>query len=282
MGLLIIPLAFLNCQNHGKLTFLADMPSNLEENSGIQYFSGNSLWVVEDNGNKDVIYQVDFNGEIIKDFTVKNAKNDDWEDLTKDKLGNLYIGGFGNNANDRKTMTIYKLPNPDVEKGDKIDAEKIKFRYPEQKKFPPKKEKLLYDAEAFFHWNNYLYIITKNRTRPYNGKALIYKVPDTKGEYQAELVGELVVCSNKNTCSITSADIAPDGKKIALLTYGYLLILSDFELDDFSNGKKQQIDLGVRTQLEAVCFKDESTLLISDEKSRAQGGNLYSLDLNKF
>jgi hypothetical protein len=107
-------------------------------------------------------------------------------------------------------------------------------------------------------------------------------VPDSKGEYKARLVGEFIVCSNQKTCSITSADISPDGKKIALLTYGYLLILTDFELDDFSKGNKQQIDLGVRTQLEAISFKNNSTLLLSDEKSRAKGGNLYSLDLNKF
>ena len=258
------------------------MPSNLEENSGIQCYSEGSVWVIEDNGNKDEIYKVNFTGKIIREFTVKNAKNNDWEDLAKDKLGNLYIGDFGNNDNDRKTMTIYKLPNPEKEKGDKIEAEKIEFNYPEQKKFPPKKEKLLYDTEAFFHWNNALYIITKNRTRPYNGKALIYKVPDAKGKYKARLVGEFIVCSNQKTCSITSADISPDGEKIALLTYGYLLILTDFELDDFSKGNKQQIDLGVRTQLEAISFKNNSTLLLSDEKSRAKGGNLYSLDLNKF
>lgn len=282
LWLFFIVATHASCQNHGKLTVIADMPSNLKENSGIQSFTENALWVIEDNGNKDVIYKINLKGEITDQFKVKNGKNDDWEDLAKDVHGNLYIGDFGNNGNDKKELTIYKLPNPEKEKGDKIDAEQIEFSYPEQKKFPPKKDQLLYDAEAFFHWNKFLYIITKNRTRPYNGKALIYKVPDTKGKYKAELIGEFTAGKDKDACSITSADISPDGKKIVLLSYGYLYIFTDFELDNFYNGKKQRIDLGVRTQLEAVCFKNDSTLLISDEKSGSEGGNLYRLNLAHY
>ena len=272
----------VSCQNHGKLKVIADMPSNLEENSGIQYYGGNSIWVVEDNGNKDEIYKVNFVGKIIDDFEVKNAKNNDWEDLAKDNKGNLYIGDFGNNGNNKKELTVYKLSNPEVEKGDKIDAEKIKFNYPEQKDYPPKKSQFYYDTEAFFHWGNSLYLITKNRTRPYDGKAMIYKVPDTKGEYEAQLVGTLFLCNNQNTCSVTSAAISSDGKTIVLLSYGLLWTINDFELDDFSIGNLKQIDLGVRTQLESVCFLNESTLLLSDERSHGQGGNLYSLDLNQL
>ena len=280
--LALLQLLFANCQNHGKLQIITDLPNNLEENSGIQVSADNTIWIIEDNGNKDEIYGINLKGEIIKKFEVKNAKNTDWEDLAQDKNSNLYIGDFGNNDNSRKNLVIYKLPNPEKEKGKKIEAEKIEFLYPEQKKFPPKKEKLYYDAESFFHWGNALYIITKNRSRPYDGKALIYKVPDKKGKYEAELVGKFTVCDDYNTCTITSADISSDGKKIALLSYGYLWIITDFEFDDFSKGEKQQIDLGVRTQLEAICFKNDTTLLISDEKSHLQGGNLYKLDLTKF
>lgn len=267
------------CNNYGQLKVLTDLPSNLEENSGIQSYTENSIWLIEDNGNKDELYQLNLKGEITNQLKVKNAKNNDWEDLARDAEGNLYIGDFGNNENAKKGLIIYKISNPEKEKGAKIEAEKIKFNYPEQKKFPPKKEKLYYDAEAFFHWGNFLYIITKNRTRPYNGKALIYKVPDTKGTYEAELVGELITCNEQNNCSITAADISKDGKKIVLLSYGYLWLITDFSFDDFSKGRLEKIDLELRTQLEAVCFKNDSTLLISDERSHLKGGNLYSFNL---
>jgi hypothetical protein len=32
--------------------------------------------------------------------------NIDWEDITKDKDGNLYVGDFGNNDNERKFMYL--------------------------------------------------------------------------------------------------------------------------------------------------------------------------------
>ena len=274
---LLLILTYASCQNPGKLNVLADLPSSLKENSGIVSFdSGKTVWIIEDSGNNDNIFKVGMDGKIIKHLDVKNAKNKDWEDLTKDKERNLYIGDFGNNGNERKDLVIYKLPNPEIEKGDKIGVERIKFNYPQQKKFPPKDDTLYYDTEAFFHWGNSLYIITKNRTRPYDGKAMIYKVPDTKGEYEAELVTEWFACADQNVCSVTSADISPDGKVIAVLGYGTLWLITNFEFDDFSKGDIQQIDLELRTQLEAVCFKDQKTLLLSDEKSQLTGNNIYS------
>ena len=92
----------------------------------------------------------------------------------------MYIGDFGNNANERKNLNIYKVPNVNSGSGDKIEAEKISFHYPEQKKFPPKKSKMSFDCEAFFHHNDFLYLITKDRTRPYSGKGLYIQSPRAK------------------------------------------------------------------------------------------------------
>jgi sugar lactone lactonase YvrE len=33
---------------------------------------------------------------------VENAENNDWEDITKDIHGNIYVGDFGNNDNDSR------------------------------------------------------------------------------------------------------------------------------------------------------------------------------------
>jgi len=69
--------------------------------------------------------------------------------------------------------------------------------------------------------------------------------------------------------------ISPDGKVIAVLGYGTLWLITNFEFDDFSKGDIHQIDLGLRTQLEAVCFKNQTTLLLSDERAQTTGNNLY-------
>ena len=270
-----------SCSNYGQLKFIAKLPSELNENSGIVYVQGSeSLWFIEDNGNKDKIYEVDFKGNITNELEVKNAKNHDWEDLAKDKIGNIYIGDFGNNNNDRKNLVIYKLPDPSTESGDKIEAQKIRFNYPEQNEFPPGRQEMLFDAEAFFHFDSFLFIVTKNRANPFSGEASIYRVPDEPGNYQAKLMGKIKTCADWNTCQVTSADVSPDGKTIVLLGYGKLWMLTDFVPNDFSKVVLKEIDLGARSQLEAICFKDANTLLLSDEERHSGGRNLYTFHWN--
>ena len=259
---------------YGDLEYLGTFPNSLSEVSGIAHYD-NSLWVIEDNGNKDHIYQINQSAALVKDFKVKNATNTDWEDLAKDASGNLFIGDFGNNNNERKDLVIYKLPNPEKEAGDKIEAQKIKFRYPDQQRFPPSKKNRLYDAEAFFHWQDHLYIFTKDRSRPYQGKTLVYRVPDKEGTYEAERVGEINLCNDRNHCSVTGADISSDGKNIVLIGYGYVYLLKDLDFNDISNARFETIHLKLETQIEAVCFLDPSTLLIADEQSKTKGRNLY-------
>ena len=246
----------LGCSNIGKLTYITKLPKNLGENSGMVTIVDSTIWLIEDHGNKDEIYKVDFKGNLLKDLKVKNAKNHDWEDLARDENGNTYIGDFGNNSNKRKDLVIYKIPNPEIEAGEKIDAEKIKFSYQDQKDFPPEVAELNYDAEAFF-----------------------YKVPAVQGEHIAQLIGKFITCKKDVICQVTAADISDDGTKIALLGYGKLWIFTDFKWDDFSKGKMKTIDLGATTQLESICFLNNDTLLLSDEERGNTGGNLYSLKL---
>ncbi|CAM4113877.1 hypothetical protein ZORO111903_01635 [Zobellia roscoffensis] len=276
---IVVLFLFYSCANHGQLIYVTKLPKSLEENSGIAAYNDNSAWFIEDSGNDDIITKVDYRGEVLKELKVKNGKNKDWEDLTEDKKGNLYIGDFGNNNSSRKNLVIYKLPNPEYEGGDHITAEQITFRYPEQKKFPPKKNERLYDAEAFFHYNNYLYIFTKNRADPFTGESLVYRVPDTKGDYEAEFLGKITPCNDWDTCRITSADISPDGKTVALLSTGKIWTISNVDLEDLPNSTLEEIDLLVRSQLESITFIDNTTLLLSDEETKTDGGNLYKYEL---
>jgi hypothetical protein len=270
----------VSCTNFGQLKHVADFPNALDEVSGILYVQDSTIWAIEDGGNKDEIYKVDFNGDILKTFEVKNAKNNDWEDITKDQNGNIYIADTGNNNSDRKDIVIYKIPNPEIEKGNKIDAEKIEFYYPEQKKYPPNKANRNYDVEAVFHSKDKLYLMTRNRADPFAGNASIYTVPDTNGKYAATLVGSINICKDWKTCQITGIAISPDKKKIVALSYGKLFVFTDFTLDDFSRGTMSTIDIGARTQLESICFVNDTTLLLADEVSHGGGGNLYIYQLS--
>lgn len=238
------------------------------------------IWVAEDSGNKNKIYGLDGEGKIAHTVTLENAPNVDWEDLTSDEEGNLYVGDFGNNDNLRKDLCIYKVNAGDLKNDKAISSSKISFYYPEQKQFPPKKSELFYDAESFFLYKGNFYIFTKNRSKGFDGTVLLYKIPNQSGNHKAQLLGQFKACDNYHKCAITSADISPDQKKIVLLSASKVWILSDFTSDNFLNGKTEMYELPDVTQKEGVCFKDNETLLIVDEKSKKTGGNLYEIKLS--
>jgi hypothetical protein len=76
---------------------LADLPRDLNEVSGNQTLPHSKLiWIHNDSGNASKIYGVSRKGTIVKELTI-DAVNQDWEDITRDEKGNLYIGDFGNN-----------------------------------------------------------------------------------------------------------------------------------------------------------------------------------------
>ena len=162
----------LACQHNKSRTAdinsLFSLPEILSEVSGI-VATDSLIWMIEDSGNKAVIYGLRSDGEITKTIELNHLNNLDWEDLTRDKEKNLYIGDFGNNNNDRKDLVIYKIS---TEKS--INSiEKINFYYPEQTDFPAKKSEKLFDCEAFFLYQNYFYLFTKNRSKGFAYEPII-------------------------------------------------------------------------------------------------------------
>ncbi|WP_240614604.1 hypothetical protein [Polaribacter filamentus] len=100
-----------------------------------------------------------------------------------------------------------------------------------------------------------------------------------EGKHTAKLIGEFENC-NDIECWITSADISSDGKKVVLLSQKNVLVFTDFKGDNFLSGKVKKIELKYESQKEGICFKDGNTLLITDEKSHGEGGNLYELKID--
>lgn len=278
--LLLVLVFALSCSNnYGQLKTVAELPQSLEENSGIVKLTNDSVWFLEDSGNHNELYKVNFEGEILKTLTIKNAKNIDWEELAKDDKGNVYIGDFGNNKNERKDLTIYIIPNPEKIEGDEVKAKKITFKYPEQDKFPSKKKNKFFDCEAFFYMNGNLYLFTKDRSKPYKGLTSLYKIPAVEGDYKAELIDTFHFGDDYHTGSITAATISEDKSKVILLTHTYVYVLEDYQGENFFKGTLTKIDMKHTSQKESVCFKDEHTLLISDEAEKKEHPKLYELKI---
>ena len=280
----ICALAILSCQqDSGVLRTVYSLPKKLKEVSGITYLeTSNLLYTLEDSGNANEIYGLNFeNGSIEKTILIEDTDNIDWEDLTKDDTGNLYIGDFGNNDNERKDLSIYKIDKESLASESAIPAYKVSFSYPEQKDFPPKKTALFFDVEGFFEYNNNFYLFTKNRSKGFNGTSFLYKVPNAPGFHQAVLMGEFKTCDNYDHCAITAATISPDASKVAVLTHDKIFLFENFTGDDFLNGTKTTIKLEHFSQKEAISFIDNNRLFIADEKSKSEEGNVYELYITK-
>jgi hypothetical protein len=273
----IVLLGLISCSSTTKKdALLFAFPKKIKEVSGIKTTANSNLiWTIQDSGNPNEIYGIDQKGSVSQTISVSNVDNIDWEDITADKEGNLYIGDFGNNKNDRKDLAIYKINNKNLDQSEVVSEYKITFSYPEQTDFPPKKRALFYDCESFFEMNNHFYLFTKNRSKGFEGTTLLYKIPNTPGNHQAVLLGEFVTCSNYNTCVITSAAISQDQKKVVLLSHDSVWLFENFNGDNFLDGKVTNLQLNNFSQKEGVCFKDNNTLYIADEKTKKIGGNLY-------
>jgi sugar lactone lactonase YvrE len=71
---------------------------------------------------------------------VENAENNDWEDITKDIHGNIYVGDFGNNDNDRQNLSILKLDLKIPSQTTTKVVQTTRFHYEGQTDFPPKNQ----------------------------------------------------------------------------------------------------------------------------------------------
>lgn len=275
---LISFLLTISCQNFGQLKVVTDLPYSLKEVSGIEKTRNSDLlWMLNDSGNKPILYSVNTNGYIIREVVV-NAKNNDWEDITSDEKGNLYIADFGNNNNKRKNLKILKISHHDLMEKDAVEVTKIKFSYPDQHKFPPKKKARFFDAESILYKNGFLYIFTKSRVKGKYGKTTLYKIPAIKGSHKAKRISTFKNCSDIH-CSITAATISPNGKKVALLNHQSVFVFTNFNDDDFFSGDVKEFALEHVSQKESISFKDDTTLYIADEKTKSLGGKLYEFKI---
>ncbi|MHA6248935.1 hypothetical protein ACXYMU_13410 [Pontibacter sp. CAU 1760] len=242
---------------------LAKLPGAVQESSGLIALPKNGLYLTHnDAGNKPYLYVIDAKGEL-KETIKLDLRNVDWEDLARDDQGNIYIAETGNNHNNRRELSIYKL---NLDKPQQVAT--ISFTYEDQKMFPPSKKDRNFDVEAIFYSRGNIYLISKDRGRQKTAK--VYQVPAEAGTYTAKLIGTRDI-----SAQITGADISPDELKVALLSEGKLHLFTDFSSPaSFYEGKYKELRLKDAGQTEGVAFEDNETLMITSE-----GGNLYRYSL---
>lgn len=266
------------CAQESKIETLAALPDAIKEASACEVIAGR-IWSAEDHGNKPQLVAIDKTGKLLHIVMISGAENTDWEDLASDDNGNLYIGDFGNNDNERRDLAIYKIGSQSLTANEAPVLAKTTFYYTEQREFPPKKSNRIFDCEAFFTSGDYFYLFSKNRSAGFDGTTILYRVPNKPGNFAAEKISEFKTCGNYKRCAVTSADISPDRKTVALLTADKVFLFEGFSGDDFFSGKTREIELGHFSQKEGIGFSSNTELMITDEKDKKTGGNLYRLDL---
>ncbi len=259
---------------------LAELPEKMHETSGLVFYQDKYLLTHNDGGNKPEIFVLDLKGNLIKTISLSDTKNNDWEDLTQDDEGRIYVGDFGNNLNKREACQIYILPKDFLEKSN-IEPKKISFTYEDQTKFPPDKQDLNFDCEAFFWKDDSLYLFSKCRTEPFSGITNVYVIPDKAGKHVARKIGSIQLCSSDwRFCSVTSAAYSEKYNMIALLTYSRLYLINAATGNQFWNGTLKSHQLNLVRQREAICFKGKNSWYITDEYRKGLGGgNLYEVKL---
>jgi len=221
------------------------------ESSGLAFEKDSLFWTHNDDTDS-ALYLISASGKSVSKMHIP-FRNRDWEDITKDKSGNLYVGEFGNNFQIEKKTKILK-----INLLTKIQTGEINFSYEDSEGKPS-----YFDCEAMVHWDNRLYLFTKNKNER---SSLVFSIPDQPGTYQIKEKQSLPIYG-----MATGAALRPDGKELAILTYGKIYFYS---LPRFLSGRIPLPDycFAFRTmrQSESISYWGSDSLLIGNEQ-----GNLY-------
>jgi len=227
------------------------LPRCLNESSGLIVLN-DTLYSHNDSGGLPYLYRFSKSGLLYDSVKVNNAKNIDWEDISTDKYGNMYVGDFGNNYNERRDLCIYKI---DTVK----NVRKINFSYSNQTEFPPQKRKNKnFDCEAMLPFQNHLVLFSKAKT---SKKEMLYLLNPNENSQILTPWFHFKLHERVTSATVISENV------IAILSYGKLIICT---LPDEENPEpKIKIiyckKLPLVRQSEAVTY-NSGTLYISNEQ----------------
>jgi len=268
--LLLISIMLLSCRTTAPPKTIR-LPPALTEASGLSITDGDFAWH-NDSGDGPYVFTTDERGAITRRDTLA-ATASDYEDITRDDVGNLYLGDFGNNTGRRTDQRIFRYQPA------KHRTDSIIFTYPGQDG-GGRNQPGNYDCEAMVWHNDTLHLFTKDQLFG-RGKFTTYhfRLPAVPGRHVAELVDSLRLPRRV----VTAAAFDAERGELVLTAYNFkflagfwpsgaasLITITDFPEGRFLRGKVRRRNLSWcwPTQFEAVDFYDGRWLYVASEGTR--------------
>ncbi|GAB3358020.1 SdiA-regulated/phytase-like domain-containing protein [Lysobacter tyrosinilyticus] len=190
----------------------------------------NVLWLHDDGGNPPRLFAVNPDGDRLATVRIEGVTKTDWEDMAAFRLGGrdyLLIADTGDNGGLRRTLQLHAIEEPaQLENARLRPAWSIAFRWPDGARDC---EAVAVDERA-----GQILLFSKKRQPPE-----VFSLPlrAQSGVQTAQLIGTLAgvpqptareLRANAKQARImnqvTAADIAPDGRTLAVMTYRNLLL----------------------------------------------------------
>jgi hypothetical protein len=222
----------------------------INEASGIvasRQFEG--VYWTHNDGNDGQLFAIRRDGSLIGSVKLDVSVRD-WEDITADDQGHLFIADTGNNHESRKSMLIHRVREPDpstLEGAHKLKVEHTwKLRYPDEP----------FNCESLIIWRDHGYVISKRE----DGKpAALYrfKLDDEKSDLRESAALPI-------RQPVTSAALSPDGKTLAVLTRAALWLFDvNGDLSRVADAKPSTVAVEA-IRAEGCTFTRDGIVIVSE------------------
>ncbi len=236
----------------------------ITESSGIapSQIADGVYYTHNDSGDTARFFKFDRAGRVLGTYNVRGASAVDWEDIASAKIGGkpyLFVGDIGDNAGNRRSITVYRVPEPTHNGEVNVRADRTyTLRYPDE---PHNAESLMIHPRT-----GDFYIVTKANTKP----SQVFKLahPGKSGSYMLAQIGTIdLPDSFRYARLITAGDISPDAKHMMIRTY---MAAWEYDVrgsfDDWMKNAPRKIETNFELQGEGICYsRDGKSLLTTSE-----------------
>jgi hypothetical protein len=230
-----------------------------------------TLWMLDDGGNPARVFAVGPTGDRIATLRIEGVTKTDWEDIAAFELDGrryLLLADTGDNGGLRRTLQLHVVEEPArLENARLRPAWSIAFRWPDGARDC--------EAVAVDAARGRVLLISKKREPPE-----LFTLPLRAGTREVQVarrVGALAGVPQPSAEAIersprraalegqpTAADVSPDGRTLAVMTYRYLLLYPRQRGDGWSQAvgrPPRVVELPWLPQAEAMGWADDGRAL---------------------